>query len=313
MIITRRLPPLGLQATTAPAPPVRADLAGQCLRVIARAAGLALWTAPASAVQAVLIALPGDAKRGFARIYWSGVCRILGVERRVVGARCVGAGRPVLFVSNHTSWLDVPTLGATLPACFVAKAEVGQWPVIRTIARLGRTVFVSRRARETGRERDDMRARLAAGDNLILFPEGTSSDGARVLPFRSPFFSVAETRAGETAPLIQPVSTVYDRLEGLPIGRATRPVPSWYGDMDLGRHFWRLARFRHLRVTIVLHPPLDPAEHPSRKALARAVWTTVASAAAGLRQNRPPVPAATLAAVVSLDRPPAVPGTIAAG
>ena len=87
-----------------------------------------------------------------------------------------------------------------------------------------------------------MRARLAAGDNLILFPEGTSSDGSRVLPFRSAFFSVVETATAPGAPLIQPVSVVYDRLGGLPMGRASRPVFAWYGDMELGSHFWRLAQ-----------------------------------------------------------------------
>ena len=74
-----------------------------------------------------------------------------------------------------------------------------------------------------------MRERLAAGDNLVLFPEGTTSDGSRVLPFRSSFFAIAE---GEDPPLIQPVSVVYDRLGGLPTGRASRPVFAWYGDMD---------------------------------------------------------------------------------
>ena len=83
---------------------------------------------------------------------------------------------------------------------------------------------------------------LKAGDNLILFPEGTSSDGSRVLPFRTSFFAVAEVRAGEDRselPLIQPVSVVYDRLGGLPTGRASRPVFAWYGDMDIASHFWR--------------------------------------------------------------------------
>ena len=268
-------------------------------------------------MQAVLILLPGRAKKVFARLYWALVCRILGIERRVIGTAARGApGRPVVFVSNHTSWLDIPSLGGTLLACFVAKAEVGEWPVIRTVAKLGRTVFVSRRASETGRERDGMRARLEAGDDLILFPEGTSSDGARVLPFRSPFFSVAEARTSGAAdtsapgfsPIIQPVSIVYDRLDGLPMGRATRPVSSWYGDMDLGGHFWNLARFRRLRATIVLHEPLDPAQHGSRKALSQAIWQVVAAGAAGLRQNRPTTPGG---ATVSLDSTTPITGRVA--
>ncbi len=137
----------------------------------------------------------------------------------------------------------------------MSKGEVGSWPLIGLIARLGRTVYVSRQRGSTRKERDDMRARLAEGDNLILFPEGTTSDGSRVMPFRSALFAIAE---GEDKPLIQPVSVVYDRLAGLPIGRATRPLFAWYGDMDIASHYWRLARHRGLRVSILLHAPLDP-------------------------------------------------------
>ncbi len=129
-----------------------------------------------------------------------------------------------------------------------------------------------------------MRGRLARGDNLLLFPEGTTSDGSRVLPFRSSFFSIAE---GEDPPLVQPVSIVYDRLGGLPTGRAARPIFAWYGDMDLASHFWQLAQHRGLRASILLHAPLDPARFANRKALAHAVWKSVADGAATLRQNRP--------------------------
>jgi lyso-ornithine lipid O-acyltransferase len=193
-----------------------------------------------------------------------------------------------VFVSNHSSWLDIPVLGGKLETCFIAKDDVGRWPVISTVAKLGRTVFVSRQRISTARERDAINERLEEGDNLVLFPEGTTSDGSRVLPFRSSFFAVAE---GEKPPLIQPVSVVYDRLAGLPTGRANRPLFAWYGDMDIASHFWRLAQHRGLRATVLLHGALDPASFPNRKALAAAVWSAVAEGAATLRQNRPAQPA----------------------
>jgi lyso-ornithine lipid O-acyltransferase len=254
------------------------------IRVIRRAGGVALWTLPCMLIQAVCLALPGRSKVTFAQLYWTVVCRLLGVTVRVIGSLASGAGqRPVVFVSNHSSWLDVPMLGGCTDACFVSKDEVGQWPIVGTVARLGRTVFVSRQRQATGRERDVMRERLAAGDNLLLFPEGTTSDGSRVLPFRSSFFAVAE---GEDPPLIQPVSVVYDRLGGLPTGRSSRPVFAWYGDMDLATHFWRFAQHGGLRGTVLLHPPIDPAHFISRKALSNAVWQAVADGASRLRQNR---------------------------
>jgi 1-acyl-sn-glycerol-3-phosphate acyltransferase len=257
------------------------------LRAIRRAMMILLWTLVSFPIQTVLILLPGRAKVVFARLYWSTVARMLGLAVRVIGEPATGGNRPVVFVSNHSSWLDVPVLGGRLDACFVAKSEVSGWPVVSTIARLGRSVFVSRRRGATVNERDSMRGRLAAGDSLILFPEGTTSDGSRVMPFRSTFFAIAE---GEHPPLIQPVSVVYDRLAGLPTGRACRPLFAWYGDMDLASHFWRLAQHRGLRVTVLLHAPLDPALFPNRKALSRAVWGAVADGAATLRQNRPARP-----------------------
>jgi 1-acyl-sn-glycerol-3-phosphate acyltransferase len=261
------------------------------LRAVRRFLVVALWTVISIVVQAALVLLPGRPKVWFARLYWSTFCWLLGMHVRVIGvaANRRGQTRPVVFVSNHSSWLDVPVLGGRLSACFIAKEEVGRWPVVRTVARLGRTVMVSRSRITTARERDELRERIRDGDSLILFPEGTTSDGSRVLPFRSSFFAVAE---GEASPLIQPVSVVYDRLAGLPTGRASRPLFAWYGDMDIASHFWRLAQHHGLRATILLHTPLDPCAFADRKALARAVWTAVADGAATLRQNRPARPLA---------------------
>jgi 1-acyl-sn-glycerol-3-phosphate acyltransferase len=260
------------------------------LRVVRRLLALLLWTLPAMPVQALCLILPGRPKVAFARLYWALFSRLLGLRVRVIGDMARGtATRPVLFVSNHSSWVDVPVLGGVLDGCFVAKGEVAGWPLVSTIARLGRSVFITRQRGATIRELDDMRARLRAGDNLILFPEGTSSDGSRVLPFRSSFFAVAEAGDGPP-PLIQPVSVVYDRLGGLPTGRANRPVFAWYGDMDIASHFWRLGQHSGLRVTVLLHTPLDPAPFPDRKALSQAVWRTVADGASTLRQNRPARP-----------------------
>jgi 1-acyl-sn-glycerol-3-phosphate acyltransferase len=263
-------------------------------RVIRRAVMAILWSLIAMAVQAVLLLLPGHAKVGFARVYWAEMCRLLGVKVRMIGvpAHRTGDGRPVVFVSNHSSWLDVPVLGGRLEACFIAKDEIARWPMIGWIARLGRTVFIRRQRTSTARERDEMRARLAAGDSLVLFPEGTTSDGSRVLPFRSAFLSVAQLPATPEGkpPMVQPVSVVYDRLAFLPAGRASRPLFAWYGEMDFGTHFWRLVQHRGLRATVLLHTPLDPMSYPSRKALAQATWSAVADGAATLRQNRPARP-----------------------
>lgn len=264
------------------------------LRVFRRGIAVLAWTLPCMPMQAIFLLLPGRLKIVFPRLYWAVVTRLIGIKVRVIGqpAQPTG-GRRVVFVSNHSSWIDIPVVGGILEGCFVSKIDVARWPLISMIARLGRTVYVSRSRISTGRERDAMRARLGRGDNLILFPEGTSSDGSRVLPFRTSFFALAETMEGESVadlPLIQPVSVVYDRLGGLPAGRASRPVFAWYGDMDLASHFWRLTQHIGLRATVLLHTPMDPAQFADRKALSQAVWQVVADGASTLRQNRPAHP-----------------------
>jgi 1-acyl-sn-glycerol-3-phosphate acyltransferase len=247
----------------------------------------ALWTLLCAPVQAVLIRLPGRARARLPLLYWAGCCRCLGLRVRVIGTP-PSSRLPTVFVSNHSSWIDIPALGSCLPACFIAKGEVGRWPVISIIARLGRTVFVSRRAAGAARENADIARRLRDGDSLILFPEGTTSDGSRVLPFRSSFLSIA---TAEPQPLVQPVSVVFDRLAGLPTGRATRPIFAYYGDMAIGPHYWRLAQCHGLGASIVLHQPLDPRDYADRKALSQAAWRAVAAGADCLRQNRPAKPA----------------------
>lgn len=275
---------------------------GRHARAARRVGLICLWTLIASGPQAILIRLHGTAKIRFARFFWAKVCVLLGLHVQVRGTlagtfrdrRAVARGeRPVIFVANHSSWLDIPVVGGVLPTVFVAKSEIAGWPIIGTLARLGRTIFVSRQRNNTGRELQDMTDRLADGDNLLLFPEGTSTDGSRVLPFLSSFFAVAKPgrleQAGAPVPpkvLIQPVSVVYDRLEGLPVGRARRSVFSWYGDMDLAPHIWKIGQWRSMRASVVLHPPIDPEQFRTRKELANAVHRIVNEGAAELRQDR---------------------------
>ena len=126
-----------------------------------------------------------------------------------------------------------------------------------------------------------MREHLAQGENLLLFPEGTSNDGNRVLPFRSSFLGIADA-----AEWVQPVSVVYDRLGYMPLARIDRPVFAWYGDMGIAGHAWMLARLPGARATVLLHPPVHPSDVPNRKQLSAMAERRVAEGAAALRQNR---------------------------
>ncbi|WP_431281084.1 lysophospholipid acyltransferase family protein [Humitalea sp. 24SJ18S-53] len=258
---------------------------GGRFRAVRRIIFVALWTLVSVPVQAVLVALPGRANHRFARTYLRVLCYLIGLRVQVVGVPPEGGA--VLYAANHTSWLDILVLGAVLDARFVSKGEIANWPIVGWCSRLGGSVFVSRTRGRTGDEARAMRARLEGGESLVLFPEGTSNDGTRVLAFRSSFLSVADA-----AHAVQPVSLVYDRLGGLPACRRDRPLFAWYGDMDLASHFWRLMRRPGARATILLHAPIDPADYRNRKALTAAVADVVAEGASSLRQNRPPRPLA---------------------
>ncbi|MGC9268556.1 lysophospholipid acyltransferase family protein [Acidiphilium sp.] len=250
------------------------------LRMGARLIAVLGWTLLLLPVQFALIRRRGTAKQRLPMLYWSGCARLLGVRLRVVGTPASGGERPVLFVANHSSWLDIIVLGAVLPGCFIAKGDVATWPLVKTIARAGRTVFISRSRTGAARERDELAERLAAGDNLILFPEGTTSDGARVLPFRSSFLALADSAI---KPLIQPVTIVYDQMDALPICRRNRPLIAWYGDMDLASHYLRLGQ-HGWRASIVFGQPVEATA--GRKALSAALESGIATDAAALRQHR---------------------------
>ena len=183
------------------------------------------------------------------------------------------SGQPVLFTSNHISYFDIIVLGAILPASFIAKSDVAAWPVFGLLARVCRTVFVERRAAAARGHIAFIRDRLTQGDSLIVFPEGTSSDGSRVLPFKSTLFAAVEREAIA----VQPISISYTRLNGMPIGRALRPLYAWYGDMDLVPHLWAALSYGSAEVVIRFHPPVIASEFVNRKLLSRYCYDQIAN------------------------------------
>ncbi len=205
---------------------------------------------------------------------------------------------PTLFVCNHVSYVDIEVIGSVIEGSFVAKREVAGWPLFGWLAKLQRTVFVERRSRGVAGERDGLAQRLNAGDNIILFAEGTSSDGNRLKPFKSSLFSVAEQTVRGRPLTVQPVSIAYTRLDGMPIGRQWRPFFAWYGAMDLAPHLWHLLGLGRTTVDLIFHPVLTVADAGSRKALALTCQRVIAEgleAANSGRLARPKTPAPSAA------------------
>ncbi|KAA2236817.1 lysophospholipid acyltransferase family protein [Salinarimonas soli] len=149
-------------------------------------------------------------------------------------------GEPSLVLANHSSWLDIVVIGSLRPLAFVAKSEIAGWPVIGLFADLQRTVYIERARRShTAEVNETVARRLARGEIVVLFPEGTTNDGNRLLPFRSSLVGAAgavltETGAGSVR--LQPLSVAFTRRNGLPVTRRERPAIAWYGSMELAPH-----------------------------------------------------------------------------
>lgn len=257
---------------------------GSPSRALLRIAVYLAWTALLLPVQAVAVALNAPLGWRLPRYYHRICCRILGIRVETRGA--ITDRRPTLFIANHTSYLDIEILGALLEAGFIAKAEIAGWPLFGILAKLQRCVFVERRGVRAGAQRDELRQRLEERHSLILFPEGTSSDGNRVRPFKSALFAAAQHQIDGAPVTVQPVSVSYVRFDGYPLGRTFRPLYAWYGDMDMMSHIFEALGVGTLTVAVQFHEPVTLAQFASRKELAvhcyQKVADGVAEANAGL-------------------------------
>jgi 1-acyl-sn-glycerol-3-phosphate acyltransferase len=246
------------------------------------------FTVPLMPVQALLLKISPSAARRFPNWYHKNVCRILGITLKIDGE--VVTDKPVLLVCNHTSWLDIPVLSAVAPVSFVAKLEVGGWPFVSALARLQRSVFVDRTRRQaTGDAATEITGRLKQGDTIVLFAEGTSSDGNRVLPFKTSLFGAVAGDGITANPdvVVQTAAVVYTHVRGVPLTRADRPRIGWYGDMEMTSHAWGVLKSGPITVTIKIGPPVPLTEYKDRKDLALKTERAVRLAVLGILRGRP--------------------------
>jgi 1-acyl-sn-glycerol-3-phosphate acyltransferase len=216
--------------------------------------------------------LPG--RRPLSVRFYRTLCGLLRVRIRVIGNPV--HGRPTLILANHVSWLDIPVISAICPIAFVAKQEVARWPIVGVAAKLLRTVFVDRtRRHQTAEVNAEIARRLGEGDPVVLFAEGTSSDGNRVLEFRSALVGAVAQVDPTHEVLLQPMSIGYTRLAGVPMGRQHRPVVAWYGDLDFTPHFKEFVQRGAIDVTVTFGAPVPFNEHSDRKSVTRALEAAV--------------------------------------
>lgn len=254
----------------APPPPTGPITAAGWVRVVIR--GTSIVTVILVGLAALLLLRLAEMLTGLSQRPWSSqpphiVCRL---ALRIMGLRYRRNGAPMshpgALVANHSSWLDIFALNATSRVFFVSKSDVAGWPGIGWLARATGTVFIRRDPRDAARQRAQFTERLTDGHRLLFFPEGTSSDGTLVLPFKSTLFAAFFDPALRDTMWIQPVTIRYTA----PTGRDPR-FYAWWGDMEFGSHFMAmLAKSPHGEVKICYHPPQRVSSFENRKKLALA-------------------------------------------
>jgi 1-acyl-sn-glycerol-3-phosphate acyltransferase len=246
----------------------RALSPGDWLRVVARGVPLLILLAICFPLLLIL-RLPERAVFGLHRPVTPHItCFVCVVACHILGLRRITRGRPMrgagAYVANHVSWLDIFVLNAGKPLYFVAKSEVAGWPGIGWLARGTGTVFIDRDRRQAAQQTRLFEDRLRAGHRLLFFPEGTSSDGRRVLPFKTTLFQAFHGARLRDVTRIQPVTLAYRA----PVGEDSR-FYGWWGDMALTPAILAvLGARRQGRVEVIYHAPLAVADFPDRKALA---------------------------------------------
>jgi 1-acyl-sn-glycerol-3-phosphate acyltransferase len=241
------------------------------LRAFLVLAAFFVFTIPLMPLQLLFVWTGSRYARSFPHWYHRQVCKIIGVRLTIEGE--IAENQGVLIISNHVSWLDICVLSAVAPVSFVAKQEVSTWPFVSWLAKLQRSVFVDRtRRNQVGNKANEIVRRLETGDHIVLFAEGTSSDGNGVVPFRTALFAAAKPIGGHklgSGVSAQTLALTYTKVCGLPMGRRGRPQIAWYGDMDMASHAWKLLGLGPLDAHIRIGPPVPLDDFPDRKALAR--------------------------------------------
>lgn len=237
-------------------------------------------------VQALLLAFAPQPARRLPRFWHRLFLKLIGVRVHVHGQ--IATERPLMLVSNHVSWSDILVLGSIADVCFIAKDEVRSWPGINWLARLQRTVFVNReRKRDAGIQADTIAERLVEGDVMVLFAEGTTGNGQKLLPFKSALFGAAQSaiaQAGLERVAIQPVAIAYNGLHGMPLGRFHQALAAWPGDLELVPHLSRFLTEGAFDVDVGFGDAISFTAATRRREIADATHANVRNMFARLRR-----------------------------
>lgn len=220
--------------------------------------------------------------------WWQSLaCKIFGVKIIVRGTPY--DAQQTIYISNHLSYIDIPALGSLIKGVFIARGDLAEWPIFGFLGSLQQTAYISRDRKNARAEKENLERLIREGKNLILFAEGTSTDGSQVLPFKSSLFSLVYDEQGKALDImVQPITIKLISVNGHPVEDGPGPLRdaySWHGDMDLAPHIMQLARGKGAVIEVTFHPPRNPANYKGdRKALTADCYNDVASVMPRLTQ-----------------------------
>lgn len=246
-------------------------------RIVLMMTGLLLATLLLLPFQLAFLALRHPWRRRLPCLWHRIACFALGLRVHVHGEP--DHRRPLLLAVNHVSWMDMLVLGSVLPVTFIAKSDVKRWPVFGLLARLQETIFIKRdQKRTTGAQVNEIGQRLAAGEVVVLFPEGTTSDGNRLLEIKTSLFGAAAS-AVPLSPTgivhVQPVAIAYTCIQGMPMGRYHRVIAGWPGDVPMGSHLMGILREGAIDVELHFGQQIAYASDSNRKLVSREIGARI--------------------------------------
>ena len=205
--------------------------------------------------------------------FYHKIClRIFGIKIKTFGK--VSINSPILLISNHASYLDIIILGSLFKTSFIAKKEISKWPLLGILAKLQNTIFIDRRVSSLKNQENKIIKHLNEKKNLVIFPEGTSSDGNRVLPFKSSLFNIFEKNLNSKI-LVQTITIVYKKINGIPMNRIERKNITWHSNMDLIPNIFNVLKKLSIEVEVIFNDEFLPSKEYDRKKLALHCWEKI--------------------------------------
>lgn len=232
-----------------------------------------LWTALLIPPQLLILLVLPKYRYVVPQLYHKGLCRLLRIRIVIHGQPT--KDKPTLFVLNHISWLDIPVIGKVLKGSFVANKEVAAYPLFGSLSKLQQTIFIARTRPSVKAHKDDMQKHLDQGDNIFLFPEGTSSNGIIVQQFKSAYFALAEQKIDDKPLTVQPVTLAYSQMDNLMMTRGTMLAVAWVGNELLLGHIWNFLKTGRVTAELRFHSPVTIDEYENRKKMASDCQLTI--------------------------------------